>query len=224
MSAPSTEKPASRRVIASLGTGPHKQLLDIARKTIEPYAQRHGYELALHTQPTDLTRPAPWSKIQILRDLVERFDLVVWLDSDLVIVDRRRDIATELAPDSFLGLVEHRFATSRFPNSGVMVMRGGGESAAFLDAAWQLDRYTDHRWWENAAICELLGYGLDPPRPLEPTPWGERTTLISPRWNWIPTSRVRQAAIRHFPGLAVVNRRRLMRAATLEARVRALRP
>lgn len=210
-----------RGVIASLGAGPHADLLRIARRTIEPYAARHGYDLALHEEIVDATRPASWSKLPIMRELVDRYDIVVWLDSDLVIVDPRQDIALELPNDSLLGVVEHHVGDSTSPNCGVMVLRGGAEAGAFLDAIWQLDRYTNHIWWENAAVCELLGYALDPPRPLASTHWRERTTLIAPRWNWIPRARARHAAIRHFPGSSITTRRALMRAATLEARLRA---
>jgi hypothetical protein len=212
-----------KRVIASLGAGSHQSLLAIARRTIEPYATRHGYELILQTEAVDDTRPPPWSKVRMLQELVDSYDLVVWLDADLVIVDQRVDIASELAPSSFLGLVEHRYRESRFPNTGVMVLRGGPAAAEFLDQAWNLERYSHHQWWENAAVCELLGYGLDPPRPLQSTSWREQTTFISSRWNWIPNARVRRARIRHFPGYSVTTRQLMMRAALLEAGLRRAR-
>jgi hypothetical protein len=210
------------RVIASLGAGPQESLLRLARRTIEPYAERYGYELSLHTQVVDSTRPAPWSKIRILRELVERYELVVWLDADLVIVDARVDLASELEDDRFLYLVEHRHSGWQMPNTGVMMLRGGAEAADFLDAAWSLERYAEHRWWENAAVCELLGYELDPPRPVHQTPLRERTKLISPRWNSIVDAHVRRARIRHFPGYALRTRKALMLAATAEGRARSL--
>lgn len=212
----------SGRVIASLGAGPQESLLRLARRTIEPYAERHGYELSLHTQVMDSSRPAPWSKIRILRELVERYELVVWLDADLVIVDARVDIASELEEGRFLYLVEHRHSDWSMPNTGVMMLRGGAEAARFLDETWSLERYVDHRWWENAAVCELLGYELDPPRPTRSTPLLEQTKLISPRWNSIVDAHVRNARIRHFPGYAPRTRRALMLAATAEARGRSL--
>lgn len=213
---------APTRVIASLGVGPHEALLRLAAATIEPYARRHGYALELHTGVVDATRPAPWSKVRILRDLVDRHEIVVWLDADLEIVDPRVDIASELDPGSFLGIVEHRYRASQFPNSGVMVLRGGERAAGFLDEVWALDAYIDHTWWENAAICELLGYGLDPPRRLATTAWRDQTTFLSPSWNWIVNAPLHRARIRHFPGFALRTRTILMRAALVEARARSL--
>lgn len=212
----------SSRVIASLGAGPHEGLLRLALRTIGPYARRHGYDLDLHTEIVDPTRPASWSKVRIMRELVTRYDFVVWLDADLVIVDPREDIAAQLAPDSFFGIVEHRYGVNQAPNCGVMVFRGGERSERFLDEVWGLDTYVENPWWENAAICELLGYGLDPPRPLATTSWREQTTLMSPSWNWIVNDPRHRARIRHFPGFSLRTRTILMRAALVEARARGL--
>jgi hypothetical protein len=211
----------SERVIASLGAGRQRSLLRIARQTIEPYARRHGYELDLRTEVVDASRPAPWSKIRMLRELVERYELVVWLDADLVIVDMREDLASELEDGRFFYLVEHVHSGWRMPNTGVMLLRGGSESASFLDAVWSLEDYANHRWWENAAVCELLGYELDPPRPARDTPLLAQTKFISPRWNSIIDAPARQARIRHFPGYAPRTRAALMLAATAESRLRA---
>ncbi|HEU0249717.1 MAG TPA: hypothetical protein VFR48_03235 [Solirubrobacteraceae bacterium] len=212
----------SDRVIVSMGIGPQQNLLRIARRTIEPYARRHGYDLDLHTRLLEQPRPASWMRVPILRKLVERYELVVWLDADIVIVDGRDDIATELDDEHFLYLAEHRKDGSQMPNAGVMMLRGGEQAANFLDQLWAMDQYVDHQWWENAAICELLGYELDPPRPGRPTPLLQRTKIISPRWNTIVGDGVRRARIRHFAGYKTRTRAALMTAATVEARTRSL--
>ncbi|MFZ2049614.1 MAG: hypothetical protein WB698_10985 [Solirubrobacteraceae bacterium] len=220
----------SDRVITSMGAGPQQRLLALARRTIEPYARRHGYDLRLHSEAVDASRPAPWSKIKILRDLVERYELVVWLDADLVVVDARVDLASELEEGKLLYLVEHRGPGWQMPNTGVMMLRGGPETAAFLDAVWELQQYVNHRWWENAAVCELLGYQLDPPAPVQTTPMLVRTKLIpqswnsivSPEWSAIAAAAVQPARIRHFPGYSLRTRTALMLAATAEAKGRSV--
>ena len=210
----------SDRVIASLGAGPQRELLGLAARSFGPYARRHGYDLRLVTEVLDPGRPAPWSKIPLLRELAARYALVVWIDADAVIVDRETDIASALVPGRLVHLVEHVVGGEPRPNTGVMMLRGGPEAIAFLDAVWALDRYVEHRWWENAAVCELLGYGVDPPARLGTTPWRERTALLSGRWNWIRDAPVRHAHIRHFPGYALGTRRLLMHAALAEGRIR----
>lgn len=209
-------------MIVSMGLGPQERLLNIARRTVEPYARRHGYELNLRTRLADQPRPPSWMRVPILRELVERYELVVWLDADIVIVDGRDDIAAELDDDRFLYLAEHRKDDSQMPNAGVMMLRGGEQAANFLDQLWAMDQYVDHQWWENAAICELLGYELDPPRPGRQTPLLEHTKIISSRWNTIVGDGVRRARIRHFAGYKTRTRAALMMAATVEARTRSL--
>ena len=188
------------RAIASIGTGPHERLLKLAARSFRPYAERHGYELHLHTEVVDSSRPAPWSKVPILRGLLDRHDTVVWLDSDLVILDPREDIAAAVPPDRFLALVEHRIGAARFPNTGVMVLRP--DARPFLDEVWAQEDLVEHRWWENAAICRLLGYELEPePHPARETELARRHThWLDPRWNSIPDAPAADPRIRHYPG------------------------
>jgi galactosyl transferase GMA12/MNN10 family len=199
------------KAIVSLGVGRQARLLRIASRSFRRYARRHGYELELHTEIVDPARPAPWSKVPLLRTLAARYDTVLWLDADLVIVDPSTDIAEEIEEGRFLYLVEHRTKEGLIPNSGVMLLRGGEEAIAFLDEVYAQEDLIDHRWWENAAICRLLGYRLDPVGPGEPTPLrSERTKLISPRWNSIPDAPARQPRIRHYPGYSLSRRAALM--------------
>lgn len=192
------------KVIASLGVGPQARLLAIAERSIGRYASIHGYELSLHTSPVDASRPVPWSKVLILRELAEKHELVLWLDADLVIVDCSTDIASELEEGRFLYLVEHRTRDGRMPNSGVMLLRGGEDTIAFLDEVYAQEDLVNHRWWENAAIARLLGYQLEPVGPGAPTPLlTEHTKFISPRWNSIPDAPAPHPRIRHYPGYSL---------------------
>jgi hypothetical protein len=198
------------RAIASLGCGPQEQLLRIAQQTFEPYAERYNYSLHLHTEPVDRTRPIPWSKVPILRDLLSANEIVVWLDADLVIRDGRRDIADDLPPDRLMAMVEHHTKEGQMPNSGVWVLRGGDEAITLMDEIWAQEDLIDHRWWENAAICRLLGYSLDPVGPQAPTALTTRTAWLDGRWNAIPDAPAPRARIRHYPGYATRTRRAFM--------------
>jgi hypothetical protein len=202
----SAGKHTMTKAIASLGIGPHERLLRLAVRSFRPFAERHGYDLHLHTTLAEPSRPAPWSKIPILRGLLERYDTVLWLDSDLVIVDPRED----LPRPELMGLVEHPTAEGRMPNSGVWVLRASDDALTFLDAVWAQEDLVTHRWWENAAICRLLGYSLDPVGPGTETPWLRRTTFLDPRWNVIPGARVHAPRIRHYPGYSPKTRATFM--------------
>jgi hypothetical protein len=138
-----------------------------------------------------------------------------------VIVDCSLDIASELEHGRFLYLVEHQTKEGRMPNSGVMLLRGGEQTIAFLDDVYAQRDLVDHRWWENAAICRLLGYRLDPIGPGTPTPLlREHTKLISPRWNSIPDAPAEHPRIRHYPGYSLKVRAAFMLRDELLARRR----
>ena len=92
-------------------------------------------------------------------------------------------------------MVEHTWLGQYTANSGVMLTRSSDWSRAFLDQVWALDRYSEHPWRENAAVLDLLGYGLDPARQVRPTSWLRLTKLIDPRWNSIELARVDRPAI-----------------------------
>jgi hypothetical protein len=199
-----------RKAIVSLGAGPQAHLLRLARRTIEPYARRHGYAVHLHTEALDASRPAPWSKIVALRRLQERYDLLLWLDSDLMVVDGRVDVATELEEGRFIYLVEHSTKEGRMPNSGVMLLRTGDECERFLEEVWAQEDLIDHTWWENSAICRLLGYELEPPRPAGATRWSAGVKLLSGRWNSIHDAPAAHPRIRHYPGYSLKTRAAFM--------------
>jgi hypothetical protein len=199
-----------RKAIISMGSGPQSRLLRLMTATVVPYASRHGYDVHLLTEPIDPERPAPWSKIRAFQRLQHDYDVLVWLDADLMVVDGRVDIATELEDGRFLYLVEHRTPEGRLPNSGVMMVRTGADCAAFLEAVWAQRDLIEHRWWENAAIARLLGYDLDPPQAVARTEWLRKTKLLSGRWNSIHDSPAGSPRIRHYPGYKLRTRTAFM--------------
>ena len=56
-----------RRAICTFGVGPHRELLEITRPTLEQYALRHGYDLVARTETHRLRgRPPSWGKIPLV--------------------------------------------------------------------------------------------------------------------------------------------------------------
>jgi hypothetical protein len=91
-----------------------------------------------------------------------------------------------------------------------MLLRAGGDCRRFLSEVWAQEDLLHHRWWENAAICRLLGYELDPPRPVRRTDWLAGTKLLSPRWNSIHDAPAAHARVRHYPGYSLKTRAAFM--------------
>jgi hypothetical protein len=188
-----------RKVLCSIGFGPQERLLRLSRPSFERYANRYGYDLDVRTEPLQYERPGQWNKILLLSELVDRYDVVVWVDADAVIIDASRDIADELEDGRFLYLVEHRYKGLRIPNTGVLMLRSGPEARALLDELWNDTDFAQHRWHEQAALMLRLGYVESlPTRPSELR--DRKTKFLGTEWNSTPQDGVRNAYVKHTPG------------------------
>ena len=207
----------ARKVVCSFACGPQVELLELARGPLEDFAARHGYDLVLEDGPRAPERPASWSKIPLLRDLLDRYEIAVWIDADAIFVDTTRDIASEVEDERFLYLVQHRYGGQDAANCGVLMLRSSDEARAFLDDVWGREEFVDHPWWEQAAILTMLGYRIDRrPNPYAristPTELFARTKLLSTEWNSIVLDPSPRPLLKHYPSLPHGERVRLMQA------------
>jgi hypothetical protein len=88
-----------------------------------------------------------------------------------------------------LYLVKHTIAGNEVPNMGVFLIRNSQWSRQLLRQMWDQDRYIHHKWWENGALLELLGYHhlIDPQREPALNPrLLTRIEWIDPAWNCVP--------------------------------------
>lgn len=203
-----------RQVIATIGTGPMRSVLELGMRSYVRFAEAHGYDVVVGSGESD-GRPASWGKVLLLRELAERYDRVVWIDSDIFIRDWSEDLPA-LPDGALIGLVEHVDPPEwgRIPNCGMLVLRGGPETIAFLDEVWAKSEYADHRWWEQAAVMELLGYPTTdfPTASTQPSRWRDRVAYLEPKWNvlhawpWPDDPRML-----HLAGMPNAERRFLMR-------------
>jgi hypothetical protein len=197
------------RVICTLAHGPHLELLDVTGPALARYAARHGYEFVALRHRLEPSRPVAWDKVVLLHDLVARYDTVVWVDADAIVLPGAPDIAEAMRPRKFLHLVEHRTQHGRVPNSGVMALRGGRTAARFLRRVWDQPRFVHALWWENAAVMHLLGYREFPKmRPAIPSAWRAGVGFIDRAWNSIPPDCAPHPHIVHFPGVDLDERKR----------------
>lgn len=192
----------TRRVLCSIGTGRHEQMLEITRPVFELYALRHDYDLDLRTHLSACDRPPSWSKVVAIRELFDRYDTVVWVDSDAIIVDLDADIAPRDRRFP-VDLVTHVFDGIPLPNAGVGVWRRSRAAESLLERMWAQRELIEHRWWENAALLAVLGgdpdVGLVSPRARRRA--ARSIGRLDARWNSIPTvAEVADPAIVHLAG------------------------
>ena len=76
-----------RAALATIGTGRQAALLKRRGPLFTDYARQHAYELVIGDGVMPEPRPPQWAKVTLLRRLVDDYDLVLWLDADLMILD-----------------------------------------------------------------------------------------------------------------------------------------
>ncbi len=189
------------KALCTAAFGQHLELLGLGRPALERYAERHGYEIVVRGEPSTAL-PASWEKIQIVRELLDDHEAVMWIDADAIIVDSSRDIFSDLDPDRGFGIVMHVAGSNMLPNAGVLALRSAQPTFDLLDASWELrDKYANHAWWEQAAICDVLGFvtlesallRLDKPSEHMLT-----TQFLGSEWNSIAAEQSVNPRIKHY--------------------------
>jgi hypothetical protein len=197
-----------RTVVCTVATGPHEELYEISGPTFERFADHHGYDLIVAHHDLSADRPPSWSKVPLVRELLESYDRVVWIDADAIIVDPTGDILEATGFLRPLRVAVHRYDGLEIPNLGVIAMASTGWTKRFFDRLWSMDRYAQHRWWENAAALDALGYDVEDPRgdTRRPSVASRRVGELDRSWNSISLDPSARPRIVHFAGMSHADR------------------
>lgn len=199
---------SDRTVVCTIAAGPHRDLNDIARPSLEAFAAQHDYDLVVSHDDHARGRPPAWGKVVLLRELLDSHARVVWIDADAIVVDGAADIFAGAVRHRPLRLVVHRYDGLEVPNTGVLTLTSGRWATRLLDRVWARERWIEHKWWENAAILDVLGYDVDRPQTgtRRLTRARGRVGELDPRWNSVASMPVAQPRIVHFAGASHADR------------------
>lgn len=218
------------RAIVTYAAGAHEELLDVALPTYRTFADRHGYDLVVGKKLTDL--PPAWNKVPLLLDALEHYEEVVWLDCDLIIVNTQEDfppMVSDLEKGNFTeeklhSMVRHFEDCSEVPNSGVWRLRKqalGLWAANLLNRMMLLEVFTNHGWWEQAALLTMMGYCVPPEgsefpktkcRCVHPTIWYNSCQFMRLKYNSHPNYRAEHPVVVHCSYPSMLQRLDVMRA------------
>jgi hypothetical protein len=203
---------ARKVVLCTLGAGPHEELLSVAGPTFERWAQRHRYDLDIRRSSPSPERPPSWGKVSIISERLLTHDVVIWLDADAVVVDPTHDLSHAVSRRKPLALVAHEYQGQTVPNMGVVAVRSTRLTRRLMRDLWSMTQHVDHRWWENAALLEVLGYDIstEPIVLREPTRLNDRIAWLDVAWNSIDLHPSPAPFVKHYPGLSNDERRRRM--------------
>jgi hypothetical protein len=185
-----------RRVIVT-AAGPRMWpvLDECALPSFRRYGERWGFDVHAERLPADGTaadagaQRAKWAKIALLREALQSYDLVLWLDADVLVLRDDEDVTVHLHPGAFQALVleqvpsEHRVN----PNTGVWLLRAGPAATAFLDAVHTAGPQPGP-WADQGAVLLALGWDRGDERyhwarPGRGSTFLAGTSWLPPGWN-----------------------------------------
>ena len=195
--------PLNRKVLVTLAAGNYLQLLEMSRISFRDYAEKWGYDFVEVTESWDKTRPYAWTKLLAIRDLLDKYDFVFYVDSDALILREDIDISA-IANTDFawpVGPVNGK----KCPNAGIMAIRSTEVSKRLFDLAYCQNDLIYNGWWEQAALMRVLQY--EDPRHHE-IHWSEfhleklpiKVIELDSSWNSTIQEFTRDPIIRHFAG------------------------
>lgn len=193
----------NRKVLVTLAAGKYLQLLDMSRITFIDYAKKWDYDFVEVKESWDESRPYAWTKLLAIRDLLDKYDFVFYVDSDALILRDDIDVAT-IAHTDFawpVGPVNGRIC----PSAGIMAIRSSESSKKLFDLAYCQNDLIYNGWWEQAALMRILQY--EDPRDHE-RHWSEFNldklqigiTELDSSWNSTIQEFASDPIIRHFAG------------------------
>ena len=128
-------------------------VLALAAVTFKKFAAIHNYDLVLNNYVADspelldpLSQQAKWQKVALLESLLPDYDLVVWMDADILITRFDKDIAKQVPQDCFQAFVLEQYEDRFNPHTAVWAMRNEEMSYNFLREVQLLK--TQHSWAE----------------------------------------------------------------------------
>ncbi len=164
----------------------HSTFSEITFPRMRRYAELHGYEFfdcSGGSIVEERTRPASWCKVPLLLDRLRYFDEVLWLDCDVFIAVMEFNIGVQVHPSAIQALVLHNTPAGYIPNCGVWVVRK--PMIEHLEHMWQMTRYMNHPWWEQAALISCMGGN---PSDCEKFPAWEATGELDSKTHWLDYS------------------------------------
>jgi len=124
------------------------------------YCRRHGYRYAAFRDVLDSARPAPWSKVLAILEVLRTYqcDWVFWTDADAIITNPEIPVDGIIDSDSDLILSKDVNGL----NNGVFLIRNCAAAISFLEEVYAQTQFIDDPTWEQAAVKHVLRNGMAP--------------------------------------------------------------
>jgi hypothetical protein len=173
----------------------YTNMLEVALPSFYKYANTHNYDLIVpsHKYVLDTChehgwtygeRPTSWLKVPILKSLLKKYDTVLWLDCDVVIVRMDTDIAENFIDTDYTqAFTVHQTGEGFIPNMGIWLLNNN--ALGLLDTIWNQSQFIDHCWWEQRANMHVMNWDQRQPKNTQQklTDFGLKSLELEYEWN-----------------------------------------
>jgi hypothetical protein len=194
----------SRRVICSVATGRDLAWAGFSLSTVDRYARRHRWDVEVDWSRHPLAGTPGQRQLQMLARMLRVYDVVLWVNPDVVVLDDVIDIGSLVTPEADIYVTEPFAGLAACPrlDVGVLVLRSTEQVRRLIDAIL-----------ENG---DLLGPALL--RELERRAASARVVWLERCWDSMPTgARCLRPRFVHFAGMPDEHRKRAVLAAAADA-------
>jgi hypothetical protein len=164
----------------------YKKMSQMTFPRIESYAKRYNADCKL-IKFKNGNRPISWQKIPIIKKYLKKYDIVLWIDIDVVIIYEEENIFDNVENNKIQCIVNHHILDYLVPNAGVWILTK--KMLPYLEIMWDNDKFLNHGWWEQAALMELMGFVVsddESPRLYCKTDLFNKTKWLDQKWNHHP--------------------------------------
>lgn len=190
------------RVLVQFATGPmYEELASVTHESHAAYAAKYNADFIVNREVNSTTwqgtpRNINFRKLEIMIEMVEKYQKVLYLDADAMIVRDDFDIFTAAGYGiAFCAIWENMRIVKTHINAGVCLINSSPEVKEFLHE-WNKspggESYKGETQWHDQAVMNRM---------MEDRKWRDLLTILPNRFNWCPdTQEARDPFIRAFHG------------------------
>ena len=119
------------------------------------YAKKHGYDLYLHHELLDFSRPPAWSKIPAIEQHLNDHEWIYWSDADSLIMNDTIKLES-LIDNNYDLVITKEMAGWQSINTGSFLIRNCDWSRKLLRDIYNQPEFIHNVTWEQAAFMNLL--------------------------------------------------------------------
>jgi len=194
------------KAFVTLATKEYSDLLKLSSMTFKQYSDTWKYDYFEITEKLDSSRPDAWSKLLAIRDLLDNYDFVLYVDSDAIILNYENDLEHIIPKEKDFAWALCKTRNGKlYPNAGVIACRSSQKTKNMIELAYEQTDLIHNGWWEQAALMRVLQY--DDVR-IGESSWRDfnlpdpevQVFELSSDWNTTIFDLSKKPIIRHFAG------------------------